>query len=417
MKLKTVLSCIALAMPAFAMQATTLNIVSASDWGGSHSSYPASKAIDGSTAWSSRWAASGSPVHLQLNLDGVQRVTEVGVAWGVGDQRVYEFEIWARSGTSGSWTKVYDDYSSGTTTGIEVYDITDIDARQVRVKTFGNSSGSSWTNITEAEVYSGGGNNNPGDPPSDNFNLSKWKLTLPVTKNAYYGSGGSSAAEVKPGNCNGSNNVTSLDRGYEDASYFYTASDGTMAFVTPLVGGGSTPTSSYVRSELRELYDWNPCDSDSAANWTPSGKHTLSATLRVADYYNSDPQTVVGQIHAKDSSKALLKLQWDGPTKDIRAIVNEDPDSGNPFSLDFGLIPGTSDWSYVITQDGDKLSISVTYNGNTVTKSVTFGSGGMSTKWRNHEYYFKAGNYAQADKSSGGRFEVRFSALNVTHSN
>ena len=417
MKLKTIAITAALALPNFFTQAETINIVSASDWGGSHSSYPASKAIDGSTAWSSRWAASGSPVHLQLDFDGIKRVTEVAVAWGVGDSRVYEFEIWARAASSGSWTKVYDDYSSGTTTGLEVYDITDIDARQVRVKTFGNSSGSSWTNITEVEAYSNSGNNNPGDPPSDNFNLSKWKLTLPVSKDGYYGSGGSSAAEVLPGNCNDGNSVTSLDAGFEDSSYFYTASDGTMAFVTPLNGGASTPSSSYVRSELRELYDWSPCKDDGAANWSPSGTHKLSATLRVADYYSGDPQTVVGQIHAKDSSKALLKLQWDGPNKDIRAIVNENPSSGNPFSLDFGLIPGTNEWSYVITQDDAKLTIAVTYNGQTVTKSVTFGSGNMSSDWNNHVYYFKAGNYAQASKDSGGRFEVRFSDLNVTHSN
>lgn len=412
-----------LALCAACAQAQQLPPVSAADWGGAHSSYPASNAIDGSTNWSSRWAASGSPVNLYVDLGSAQAVTEVGVAWGDGNSRSYVFEIWARSGTSGSWTKVFDDVSSGNSTDIEVYDITNITARQVRVKTFSNSASSSWTNITEFEVYgskgSGSGGGSSTVPPSGNFDLSQWKLTLPVSKTSYFGSGGSSAAEILPGeNCNVSGFTGDpLDDGYEDSNYFYTGSDGTMVFETPLSGGASTISSSYVRSELRELYDWSPCEDDGAANWSPSGTHVLSGTLKVVDYYAADPQTVVGQIHAKNSDKALLKLQWDGPTKDIRAIVNANPTSGNPFSIDFGLIPGTDEWSYVITLDDGTMTIAVTYNGTTVTESVTFGSGSMSSDWDNHAYYFKAGNYAQADKNSGGNFEVRFSALNTSHSN
>ena len=56
------LSCsILLAMASCGVSAETLNIQSASDWGGAHNSYPASNAIDGSTDWSSRWAAQNAP--------------------------------------------------------------------------------------------------------------------------------------------------------------------------------------------------------------------------------------------------------------------------------------------------------------------------------------------------------------------
>lgn len=273
------------------------------------------------------------------------------------------------------------------------------------------------TSSSSSSSSSSGGSSSSSSGGSSNMDLSKWKLTLPVSKNSYFGSGGSSAAEILPGNgCNDDDSIDPLDDGFNDFSYFYTQND-ELVFVTPLLGGGSTPTSSYVRSELRELYNWSPCGDDGAANWSPNGKHVLSGTLKVTDYYSSDPQTIVGQIHAKDSSKALLKLQWDGPNKDVRAIVNEDPSSGNPFSLDFGLIPGTGEWSYVITLEDGKMTIAVTVNGSTVTKSVTFGSGDMSDDWNDHVYYFKAGNYAQADKDSGGNFEVRFSELSTSHSN
>lgn len=146
-------SLLALALSASYVNAATLTIDSASDWGNGASSYPAENTIDGSLSWASRWAASGSPVNLQLDLGTVQNVTEVGVSWGRGGERTFTFEIWAREGTSGDWTKVYDDISSGSTSSIEVYDIDDIDARQVRVKTFENSAGTDWTDIKEVEVY------------------------------------------------------------------------------------------------------------------------------------------------------------------------------------------------------------------------------------------------------------------------
>ncbi|MEI6896338.1 MAG: discoidin domain-containing protein [Psychromonas sp.] len=137
------------------VNATTLNIETATDWGNSASSYPASNTIDGSLSWSSRWAASGSPVNLQLDLGSVKSVTDVGISWGRGGERSFTFEIWARATTSGTWTKVYDDVSTGSTSSIEVYDITNIDAQQVRVKTFSNTAGTDWTDIKEVEIYGG----------------------------------------------------------------------------------------------------------------------------------------------------------------------------------------------------------------------------------------------------------------------
>ncbi|WP_159268670.1 polysaccharide lyase family 7 protein [Zhongshania aliphaticivorans] len=254
-------------------------------------------------------------------------------------------------------------------------------------------------------------------PPSENFDLKQWKITLPVSKNYYFGSDDQSAAEILPGeNCNTSHYLGQpLDSGYQDKNYFYSSSKGAMIFKVPLIGGASTISSKYVRSELRELYNWQPCGDDSTANWSSNGSHSLSATLKVVDYYAEDPQTVVGQIHAKNSEKALLKLQWDGPSAALRAIINTDPSHGNPFSIDMGLIPGSKEWRYLITLENNTLTISVTGDEATVSKSVTFGSQGMSGDWRNHVFYFKAGNYVQADKYSGGNFEVHFSNLHISH--
>ena len=85
--------------------AQTFEIDDEGDWGTSHASFSASKATDGDTSWPSRWAATlDNPdgANLWVDLGSAQTVDDIGVIWGRGDQRSYEFEVWARSGTSGS---------------------------------------------------------------------------------------------------------------------------------------------------------------------------------------------------------------------------------------------------------------------------------------------------------------------------
>ncbi len=101
-----------------------------------------------------------------MQLDEAKEVKEVGIAWGQGDSRTHTFEIYARPGTSGTWTKIHDAVSSGNTTGIEMYDVTDINARQVRVKAQSNSAGSNWMNITEVKLYGADGTGGTTDIPA-----------------------------------------------------------------------------------------------------------------------------------------------------------------------------------------------------------------------------------------------------------
>ena len=256
--------------------------------------------------------------------------------------------------------------------------------------------------------------------PFQIINLSNWKLTLPISQRNYFKSGGSSPAEILPSNENPLN-IKPLNQGFSDSNYFYAVDvdkDGQVdegidyvVFRTPLIGGATTTNSSYVRSELRELYDWQLGESTSLANWNNEGKHRLQATLRIDKYSANDSQTVIGQIHAKDSDKALIKLQWDGVNKPIRAIINENPTTGKPFSLEFDTV-GLNKFTYDIQLNENTLSITV----NNTTRQLTFGEGRMSKQWDDHEFYFKAGNYAQANSASGGVFEVNFYKIAVEHS-
>jgi len=141
------------------VSATTIDIRSAKDLGNGHEKYPADNAIDGDPSWASRWAASGTPVNLVLNLYSNETVNEVGIAWGRGDERTYDFEIFYRADAA-TWTSVYQGTSSGTTEGIEIYDIGDVYADQIRVQTYSNSIGTQWTDIIEAEIYANSDENN-----------------------------------------------------------------------------------------------------------------------------------------------------------------------------------------------------------------------------------------------------------------
>ena len=378
--------------------------------------------IDGDLSPESRWSAQGSGQWIQYDLGSIQTLDSVEIAFYKGDQRVSNFDIQVAQ-VLGAWSTVLSGgVSNGNTTALQRFELADQSVRYVRIVGYGNSA-NNWNSLTEVVLNLAGvvppppppppptgGGLDPNLAPSGNFDLNQWKLTLPVSKSFYFGSGGSSAAEILPDGEGAAD--TPLNNGYTDQAYFYTGSDGAMVFRTPLSGGATTTNSRYVRSELRELYNWQAGQSTSTANWQNEGTHILEGTCRVAEYYGADPQTVVGQIHAKNSSKALVKLQWDGPNKRVRAIVNKDPDSGNPFSLNFEEV-GTNQFSYKLMVKDNKVTITV----ENTTHSVTFGQGGMSSKWDNHEYYFKAGNYAQADKDSGGVFEVHFYDLKVTHSN
>ena len=180
--------------------AQALDVSVAADFGNSHPSYPASNAVDGNTSFASRWAAdfdSGS-ANLVVDFGDVETVDNIGVAWGHGDTRSYKFTVWGRGSTSGSWTRLLDDQSSGSTTELEDYNVSDIKARQVRIEVFSNSAGTNFANIAEFEVYGSGidsGSSTSTDTGSGNSS----------------GSNSSNGGSSDSGSSN-SNNVTSNGR-------------------------------------------------------------------------------------------------------------------------------------------------------------------------------------------------------------
>jgi hypothetical protein len=227
----------------------------------------------------------------------------------------------------------------------------------------------------------------PTVAPGGNFNLSVWSLQLPI------GSPGSPTT-IQPSQLKGAS-------GYTNPAYFWTdKNDGSMTFWDP-EAGVTTPNSSYARSELREMNT-----NGSAADWSLTGTHKLSATLRIVSVTKN---VCVGQIHlgsGGSSTKPLLELYY-RPNGDIILGVENSPDGGQTLHTLTNVPLGTQ-WSYVIAIVGGQIQVTV--NGS--TKSYPIASG-----FKAYHQYFKAGDYNQSSSSSTSNgAKVKFYALTVSHS-
>lgn len=105
--------------------------------------------VDGLT--STRWSANGDGQWIQYDLAAQKMVGMVKIAWYNGASRRSRFEIQVSSDGS-NFSPVYSGESSGSTSGRETYDFTDVSARYVRILGHGNSS-NLWNSISETEVY------------------------------------------------------------------------------------------------------------------------------------------------------------------------------------------------------------------------------------------------------------------------
>lgn len=236
---------------------------------------------------------------------------------------------------------------------------------------------------------------NPSVAPGGNFDLSNWKITLPVDAN---GSFGGNAMEVK--------NLST----YQHSKYFYTAADGAMTFVAP-VEGATTSGSSYARSELREM------NGTANAAWNLKTGGFMSATLEVDAAPNRDGmggRIIVGQIHGQDDE--LVRLYWENGKL---YFANDQAGSNNSetkfyFVNASGQQPSVSldeRFSYTINAKSETLEVTVFADGQ-IYKSVST----LNSVWQSDTFYFKAGAYLGANETNGtGYGQTSFYALTFNH--
>jgi poly(beta-D-mannuronate) lyase len=262
----------------------------------------------------------------------------------------------------------------------------------------------------------GGSGLDPSAPPSTNFNLSQWKLTIP------------SGSDIS---------VSSLNKGYTLTKAFFTdPATGGMVFRCPNIGG-TTSGSSYSRTELREMLtesagttslgnNWVLGTSSSSAKADAAGVDgTMKVTLSV-DHVSTTGDSakvgrvVVGQIHGPDTE--IIRLYFHKRPGDAKGAIyfgHDTPSNsntyypiiGDPDNLDpAGGIALGERWDYEILVTGQLLTVKVTPDGgSTVTKTLPIESG-----YNNQYLYYKAGVYNQNNTGDGADY-VQATIYSLTH--
>ena len=426
---------------------TDLTISSASDDGSNDGNGP-SNAIDGNTT--TRWSSNGNGKTIKFDLGQVSTVKEVAVQWYKGDSRVAFFEVQSSENNS-SWTTVLtggNSFMNGG--GLETYNVTDSQARYVRVIGSGNSS-NSWNSILEAKVRGCSsdstnpppppidpppttGDLDPNLPPSGNFELLDWNISVPIDEN---NDGKADTIKEIP-----------LSQGYTNNNFFYTESDGGMVFRVPIKGAKTSTNTSYTRTELREmLRKGNTSYSTKGVgknNWVfgsaPSSDRsdaggvdgTLTGTLAVNHVSTTGSDAQVGrvifaQIHANDDEPIRFYYRkLPNNSKGSIYFAHEPRGSSDQY---FEMI-GSRSKSQPNPSDGialgEKFSYEIKTVGNTMTvKLIRPGKADLveTVDMSNSGYdvggqymYFKAGAYIQDNTGNDNDYaQVTYYALDNTH--
>jgi hypothetical protein len=241
-------------------------------------------------------------------------------------------------------------------------------------------------------------------PPSGNFDLSHWKLTVP--------SGSEIQSEV-------------LSNGYTQNNVFYTdAASGGMGFRCPNLAG-TTANSNYSRTELREMLDPGSSAHDDSNNWTTADGGRMKARLKVNRVSTTGESTkvgriIIGQIHGPDTEPLRLYFHKKPSEAKGRIYLASESVGGSTFwSTDIvtnknggGVALGEL-FTYAITLKGTRLQVDILRNRGAVVDTYVKD---IDPAYKGLNLYFKAGVYNQNNTGTSSDYaKVTFYSLTHTH--
>lgn len=289
--------------------------------------------------------------------------------------------------------------------------------------------------ITQAAAENSGGLD-PNRAPSENFDLSTWKLSIPEDE------GDGTATDIS---------VSEINSAYENSSYFYTGDDGGMVFKCPVAGFTTSANTSYTRVELREMLrgtdtsistqgvnenNWvfgtaPAADINAAAGYDGEMNATLAVNHVTTTGSNSHVgRLVIGQIHA-NSDEPIRLYYRKLPNNALGSIYfAHEPTDGNGSEQWYEMIGSKSnsasnpsdgialdeEFSYTIKVVGDILTVTIIREGkDDVVSTVDMVNSGFNVSGQ--YMYFKAGVYHLNNSGNGDDYaQVTFYALEKTHS-
>jgi hypothetical protein len=244
---------------------------------------------------------------------------------------------------------------------------------------------------------------NKGSAPSQNFDLSHWKLTIPT------------GIDIQN---------AELNSGYQyDGAFFTDARNGGMVFRCPNLAG-TTSNSHYSRSELREMRAPEGSTSADANNWTTDVTGVMRARLRVDRVSTTGDaakvgRVVIGQIHGPDSEVIrLYYTKLPGEAKGRIYAGMDDTEDHNTYSTD--IVPNSDGqgialgepFSYVISLVKTRLVVVVRTKDGHVWNYIK----SIDPRYKGMNLYFKAGVYNQNNTGDKADFvQATFFSLSQWH--
>ncbi|WP_081848110.1 polysaccharide lyase family 7 protein [Microbulbifer sp. HZ11] len=271
-------------------------------------------------------------------------------------------------------------------------------------------------------------------PPSSNFDLAAWYLSVPTDDD-----GNGRADSIYE---------AELNSGYGNSNYFYTGEDGGMVFRCPIAGFKTSTNTSYTRTELRGMLrrgdtsistqgvnknNWVFSSAPIAARETAGGVDgVLRATLAVNHVTTTGDsgqtgRVIVGQIHANDdeplrlyyrklpdNSKGSIYIAHEIKGGDDTWYEMIGSRSSSALNPEDGIALNEI-FSYEIRVEGNTLTVTIFREGkDDVIQMVDMSESGYDTE--DQYMYFKAGVYNQNNSGDDSDYvQATFYALENSH--
>ena len=296
-----------------------------------------------------------------------------------------------------------------------------------------NAEGCSSTQITITDSIS------PDNAPSDNFDLSTWKLTIPESES---GIRDDDAIDIS---------VAELINQYTHPAYFYTAEDGGMVFRCSPRGARTSSGTKYARTELREMLRGTdtsiPTQGVNQNNWVFGSAPQadidaaggfdghMAATLAINEVTTTGDsgqvgRVVIGQIHANSDEPIRVYYRKLPNNEKGTVYFAHEPRTGSEIYIDDMIGSRSSSasnptdgialnerFTYVIDVVGNMLTFTLSRTGKAdIIRQVDMSNSRFDESGQ--YMYFKAGVYVQNNTGNEDDFtQATFYSIEKSHTN
>lgn len=366
-----------------------------------NSNYPVENANDDD--YNTRWRADGSGINLIADLGSTRTVDYIKVSHSSGTSRVYSFELWTRETSSTDWIK-NDNYSSpGDSNSVVVYDLSDQQARFVRLKCNGNNV-NNRNEVKKFEVW--GGNTivpQDGVPEDDNNDNND--------NNDDDDDDNSSTSNI-------STNDGSFDlNGYDIESSSHLSSSSDTKTTTEDNDDFSTFDEYY---ELRggDYYLKSAEREGKRTEWKESTQRALtsSRTMKYEAEVNNIPENgvTIAQVHNRGGvNRPYIRVYIEDGYIHIKETTNDLEDSKGEYNTYPEDDEDSNNRDDIPYRAGDKFKVQMVMGNGRVNVKIETASDSyevdltpstLPSSYRSH-FYFKAGVYTEGDNTEP---EIRF---------